>query len=175
VPPAPPRPDDQFRTLYEAELAYVMRSLRRLGVPERELQDLAHDVFVVVYRRWQEFDRSRPARPWLFGIALRTASRALERSWRHAEVPVGTETMEALPAASGDAVEARELLLRALAAVPIDQRAVCILHDLDGLSAPDIAAVLDVPLNTVYSRLRAARERLLVALRALETGKGETR
>jgi DNA-directed RNA polymerase specialized sigma24 family protein len=97
VPPEPPdRPDDQFRALYEAELAYVMRSLRRLGVPERELQDLAHDVFVVVYRRWAEFDRSRAARPWLFGIALRTASRALERRWRQAEVPVGAETMGGL-------------------------------------------------------------------------------
>jgi RNA polymerase sigma-70 factor (ECF subfamily) len=176
VPPEPPnRPDDQFRALYEAELAYVMRSLRRLGVPERELQDLAHDVFVVVYRRWAEFDRSRAARPWLFGIAMRTASRALERRWRQAEVPVGTETMEALPAVGTDAVETRELLLRALVSIPVDLRAVCILHDLDGLSAPDIAAALEIPVNTVYSRLRVARERLLAAVRALETGKGEAR
>ena len=175
-PQSPHRPqEDAFRALYESELAYVMRSLRRLGVPEAETEDLAHDVFVVVHRHWGQFDRSRPARPWLFGIALRTASRALDRSWRRAELPIGNVAMERLPALGGEGIEARDLLLRAFVTVPIDQRAVCILHDLDGLSAPDIAAALEIPLNTVYSRLRAARERLVAMLRSLEAGKGETR
>jgi RNA polymerase sigma-70 factor, ECF subfamily len=155
-----------FRALYEAELAYVHRSLRRLGISEAEAEELAHDVFVVVFRKWDEFDRTRPARPWLFGIAYRTAARSLERSWRKHERLIGEAVLEAAPAPP-EAAEARDTLLRALAMVEPDQRVVCILHDLDGHPAPEIATMLDVPVNTVYSRLRLGRQRLSSALRQL--------
>jgi RNA polymerase sigma-70 factor, ECF subfamily len=168
---ASPGPDEpSFRALYEAELAYVLRSLRRLGVSQAEAEELAHDVFVVVFRKWDELDRTRPARPWLFGITYRTAARALERSWRRHERQLGEQALENAPAPSVSAeasAEARDILLRALALVPPDQRAVCILHDLDGHAAPDIATMFDLPLNTVYSRLRLGRQRLSAALAQL--------
>lgn len=169
---APNHPDEpSFRALYEAELAYVLRSLRRLGVAEAEAEELAHDVFVVVFRKWGEFDRTRPARPWLFGITYRTAARALERSWRRHERLMGEAVLENAPAPPATASpEARDMLLRALALVPPDQRAVCILHDLDGHAAPDIATMFDLPLNTVYSRLRLGRQRLAAALAQLSRG-----
>jgi RNA polymerase sigma-70 factor, ECF subfamily len=165
-----------FRALYERELPYVLRTLQRLGVPASDLEDLAHEIFVVVYRRWGDYDSQRPLRPWLFGIALRTASRALDRRWRQAEVPVGNAALEMSAVSAGDAVagvqDARDLLLRALAALDVDHRAVCILHDLDGQVAPEIAAVLEIPVNTVYSRLRAARQQLAAAVRRLQ-GEGK--
>jgi RNA polymerase sigma-70 factor (ECF subfamily) len=165
---ASPQPDQpSFRALYEAELAYVLRSLQRLGVSDAEAEELAHDVFVVVFRKWGEFDRTRPARPWLFGITYRTAARALERSWRKHERLLGEEVLENAPATPAASAEARDVLLRALALVPPDQRAVCILHDLDGHAAPDIAGMFDLPLNTVYSRLRLGRQRLSAALAQL--------
>jgi RNA polymerase sigma-70 factor (ECF subfamily) len=168
----PPPDEATFRALYEAELAYVLRSLRRLGVTEAESEELAHDVFVVVHRRWADYDTTRPVRPWLFGIAVRTAARALERSWRRHEQPADEEVLESAPAPSGPPAEVRDLLLRALAQVEPDQRAVCILHDLDGHDAPDIAVVLGIPVNTVYSRLRLGRQRLAAALQRLNREKG---
>lgn len=160
-----------FRALYDAQLPYVIRSLRRLGVPSAELEDLAHDVFVVVYRRWSDFDRGRPARPWLFGIALRTASRALDRRWRTAERPTINDALAEVPDSASSAAssrsEARDLVLQALATLDLDHRAVCVMHDLDGHAAPEIAAALGIPVNTVYSRLRVGRERLVEALRRL--------
>ena len=164
-------PDERlFRRLYDAEISYVIRSLRRLGIAQAELEDLAHDVFVVVHRRWDDFDRDRPVRPWLFGIAVRTAARALDRSWRRRELSLGPGAIEAAaaPAPSGSADDdARALLLQALASLELEQRTVCILHDLDGQAAPEIAAALGIPLNTVYSRLRVARERLAAEVHRL--------
>ena len=58
----------------------------------------------------------------------------------------------------------RRLLLEALAALDADRRAVFVMHELDELSAPEIAETLAIPLNTVYSRLRIARERFNVAV-----------
>lgn len=63
------KPPAKFHKLYVAELAYVLRSLRRLGVDAADVEDLAHDVFVTAYRRRDDRDETRAVRAWLFGIA----------------------------------------------------------------------------------------------------------
>jgi RNA polymerase sigma-70 factor (ECF subfamily) len=161
-PVAPVGPPPDFDGVYDSELAYVWGCLRRLGVPDRDLEDLAHDVFVVVHDRLRTYDPRRPLRPWLFGIAFRVASH-YRRSARHRrEVP--SEHVERAPDPSAeDAPERRELralLIEALDTIPLERRAVLVLHDLDGATAPQIAEALEIPLNTVYSRLRTARQEL---------------
>ncbi|MBK6515836.1 MAG: hypothetical protein IPG04_17515 [Polyangiaceae bacterium] len=76
-----------FANVFAAELPYVLRSLRRLGALPADVEDLGHDVFMVVHRELARFDPARPIRPWLFGIAFRVASdhRRLARVRR--EVP----------------------------------------------------------------------------------------
>lgn len=161
----------EFAALYEAEYAYVERTLRRLGVMAGDLADVAHDLFVVVYRRHGERDPARSLRAWLFGIALKLAANYRKRAHRTRELPA-TAASEAR--ASDDAppvdvqvanAQARALLLQALDALELDQRAVIVLHDLEGAGAAEIAALLDVPLNTVYSRLRVARQKLIARVR----------
>src|SRR6185295_5196731 len=63
----------QFRAVFEAEYSYMCHSLRRLGVRAGDLEDVAHDAFIVVLRHLRDYDTSRPLRPWLFGIAYRVA------------------------------------------------------------------------------------------------------
>ena len=58
----------------------------------------------------------------------------------------------------------------ALDQLPMEQRAVFVLHELDEQSAPEVAEALGTPLNTVYSRLRLARERFRAAVEALQKG-----
>ena len=60
-------------TAFRGELEYVQRTLRRLGTDRSEVDDLAQEVFLVLHRRWSEYDASRPLRPYLFGIAVRIA------------------------------------------------------------------------------------------------------
>ena len=173
---AGPRASD-LRQLYKEQLAYVLRTLRRLGIRPAELEDAAHDVFVVVHRKLDCYDSQRPIRPWLFGIAFRTAAHYFERAHHRREVSSRTpERSDERPSAEEQLVdaEARTAVLSALATVDLDQRAVCILHDLDGLSAAEIARTLDIPLNTVYSRLRAGRLQWARTLRRQRLLGGDT-
>lgn len=165
-----------FRGIYESEFAYVYRTLERLGARAADVEDLAHDVFVVVHRKLAEYDPARPLKPWLFGIAYRVASDDRRRARHASEVPTETiEVADAAPAADEQiaARQARELVLAALTGLDLDQRAVFVMHDLDGCPAPEIAAALGAPVNTIYSRLRLAREKFAAAVRRLGARRGE--
>ncbi len=76
----------EFRTLYDSGFAHVWNLLRRLGVPDAERDDLVQDVFVVVYRRMDDYDRERPLKPWLTGITLRVCKRYWRTVQRHPRV-----------------------------------------------------------------------------------------
>jgi len=171
VPPATPV---SFDDLYRAEFSYVWRSLRRLGARPADVEDLAHDVFVVVHRKLADYDTARPIRPWLFGISFRVASDYRRRARFRAEVATGRVEAESTQPHPDDRIAAeqdRALVLEALETLDFDRRAVFVMHDIDGISAPDIAGALDVPVNTVYSRLRVARQRFTAAARRLGGGR----
>ncbi len=159
-----------FRRLYDTQLDFVWRNLRRLGVSEADAEDRAQEVFVVAHRRFDEFeDRGRGPRAWLFQIVLRVASDARRHKRRHPEFPDGGDAVErvSVEPSQADAMARRDNLARldaALAVLDIDRRAVLVLHEIEEMTAPEIAQVLNIPLNTVYSRLRVAREKLEVAL-----------
>jgi RNA polymerase sigma-70 factor, ECF subfamily len=160
---------DDCLQVYQRELDYLLSSLRRLGVPHRDLEDVVHEVFLVMLRRWQDYDRRRPVRPWLFGIAFRVAS-AQRR--KHGREVLGdsleAEDLSARPDEAVAAGETRRLLLKALGAVPLDRRAVLVMHDVDEVGMREIAAQLGIPLFTAYSRLRKARKELDAALMRLK-------
>jgi RNA polymerase sigma-70 factor (ECF subfamily) len=159
-----------FRDLYESHVAFVWRNLRRLGVSEAEAEDRTQEVFVVAHRRFAEFEeRGHGPRAWLFQIVLRVASGARRHRRRHPEIPDGdlVAAQKAIEAPQTDAVERREKLAQldaALATIELGRRAVLVLHEIEEMTAGEIADVLGIPLNTVYSRLRVARSELEQAL-----------
>ena len=158
-----------FRALYDAEVGYVGRVLRRFGIEPRHLEDVVQEVFVVVYKRRADFDPARPIRPWLCGIAFRVASQWRRRPIQRNEVlQTGDEPHEPTPSSSPDAGDRRliahETVLRGLNALTFEQRAVVVLCDLEGHSAVEAAAILHIPTGTVYSRLHEARRLFAVAL-----------
>jgi RNA polymerase sigma-70 factor (ECF subfamily) len=152
-----------FWARYRGELGPVCGFLGKLGVRSSEIEDIAHDVFVVAFERRGRFDAARPIRPWLFGIAFRVARGRGRRAYRlHELAGELPEVADAAPTPDEAAAdrEARGILHRALAELDEDQRAVFVLHDLEQQSMPAIAELLEVPLNTAYSRLRLARKKL---------------
>lgn len=162
-----------FRAVYEAHAAFVWRNLRRLGVSDADVEDKLQEVFVVAHRRWEEFvDRGHGPRAWLFQIALRVASDARRHRRRHPIDPDGgaaqdRQSIEPPQTAAIDQRQQLDLLDRALSAIDMGRRAVLVLHEIEQMTAPEIARTLDLPLNTVYSRLRVARIELEQELRQL--------
>ncbi len=172
----PPQADTRartFRALYDAQVDFVWRNLRRLGVPESEVDDRTQEVFVVAHRRFDQFqDRGHGPRAWLFQIVLRVASDARRHRRRHPEDPDGGDALgrAAVDAPQAEAILRREALSRldaALDSIEVGRRAVLVLHEIEEMTAPEIAQVLGIPLNTVYSRLRVARVELEEALSKL--------
>ena len=156
------------RTLYRENLSYVWNTLRRLGIMDADREDLCHDVFAVFFRGSAAYDPARPLKPWLFGIAFRVASDHRRRARFRRELPGQHLDHASDTPLADDALvqkESRQIVERALASLDLDQRAVFILHEIDGLAMPQIAEVLDAPLNTLYSRLRLARQKFTVELK----------
>ncbi|RYZ06624.1 MAG: sigma-70 family RNA polymerase sigma factor [Myxococcales bacterium] len=156
-----PAPD--LAAVYEANFRYVWRCLRSLGAPDPQLDDALQDVFVVVQRRLPEFDGGVQLRTWLYAIALRVARKYRDRARRE---PASLEaTRDSAPelvlehSGEGAALQNERLALAhaALATLSDEQREVFVLARVEQMSAPEIAEVVGIPLNTVYSRLRAAR------------------
>jgi RNA polymerase sigma-70 factor (ECF subfamily) len=146
---------DRFSAVYGEHFMFVWRTLRALGVPAAAADDAAQDVFVVVHRRLDDYDARAPIRAWLFGIARNVARRHRERAHREPPLHLVGEGR-----ALDDTMQLREaasLVERFLDTLDEDQRAVFVLAQLEGLTAPEIAEALGVNPNTVYSRLRTAR------------------
>jgi RNA polymerase sigma-70 factor (ECF subfamily) len=155
-----------FDDVYTAHFAYVWRILRTFGVPEAALEDAAQDVFVVVHRRLPEFEGRAAITTWLFAIARRVAGahrRKVDgRTEPLADEPAGTnDTFAAFSRA-----QAAATVMAILDTLDEDKRIVFALVELEQLSVPEIAKMLDINLNTAYSRLRLARAAFEQAVRA---------
>jgi len=153
--------------LYDAHFDFVWRSLRRLGVPLSALDAAAQEVFVVALRRHDEFEGRSAIKTWLFGIAWNIA-RSLARSPSRREETLSEEITAARELDPQEAVarsEAIRTLYDLLDELDTDRRAVFVMAELEEMSAPEIAEITGIPLNTVYSRLRGARSDFDSALR----------
>ncbi|HWA73012.1 MAG TPA: sigma-70 family RNA polymerase sigma factor [Polyangiaceae bacterium] len=151
-----------FEAIYREHFASLWRAVQRFGVPERDAADATQEVFVIAHRRFSEFEGRSSLRTWLFGIAFRVAAGRRRRASEQREVlePAGAEARPD-PADDPEALamrrELRGLLQLGLAALPIEQRAVFTLFELEGFSGEEIADALSESEGTVRSRLRLAR------------------
>ncbi len=152
-----------FKEVYDAHFRFVWRSLRRLGVPESDVPDAVQDVFLVVHRRLDEFEGRSKVSTWLYGICYRVARdrRRSAHERRRVDEPAAVDESADEHADVAAAAERRQglaLLEVILDEIPLDQRAVFTLFELESMSGEEIAEALEIPLGTVYSRLRIARE-----------------
>ncbi|MGE0548383.1 MAG: RNA polymerase sigma factor [Kofleriaceae bacterium] len=159
-----------FDEVYDAHVGFVWRVLRTLGLADGQLEDAVQDVFVVVHRRLGEWEGRAAITTWLFAIARRVAS-----SHRRRAAGDRTEPLDAEPAGATDTFAA---MSRAQAAATVTaildtmdeaKRIVFVLVELEQLSVPEVAKMLDLNLNTTYSRLRLARHAFEQAARGKVT------
>lgn len=160
--PSPAAANPDLVAVYREHFQFVWRSARRLGALPGAVDDVVQDVFLIVARRLAEFRGEASVRTWLFAITMRvvqvhrrSVSRHLRRVEAFAEAHAeggGTD-----PYARKDAADA---LVKLLDQLDDDRRAVFVLAELEGMTAQEIAAGLGLNVNTVYSRLRAARQQI---------------
>lgn len=165
-----------FGALYDEYFAFVWRNLRRAGVPPQRLADAAQDAFLVVHRRLPEFQGRSPIRSWLYGIVVRVAS-SYRRSHRRKDVgdaddPDLIAAPAPSPSARAEQAEALRAVERILAGLPEEKREAFMLSELEQMTAPEIAEAIGVNVNTVSSRLRAAREEFDAAVARLRASNG---
>jgi RNA polymerase sigma-70 factor (ECF subfamily) len=159
-----------FESLFDAELDYVWNALRRLGVREADLDDEVNEVFLRVHRQLAQYDPSRPVRPWLFAFAARVAAAHRRLSRNRLEIPgLPADVLDPAPSAHEhlEQSEVRATVLAGLDALDQDKREVFVAVEIEGHSGPEVADALGVSVNTVYSRLRLAREEFASALRRI--------
>lgn len=160
-----------FEAIYREYFASIWRAVQRFGVPERDAADAAQEVFVIAHRGAAKFEGRSSIRTWLFGIAFRVAAGRRRLLSTRREILTLEPDERAMgagsdPEASAMQREFRQLLERGLAPLPLEQRAVFTMFELEGFSGEEIAAALDVPEGTVRSRLRLARATFSKVVRA---------
>ena len=150
-----------FEELYRTHHDFVWRTLRRMGVGERDAMDAGQKVFLIAHRRLATFDGRSTVKTWLCGIALRVASDYRRSAVSRREVLVaeapGDNSHEAEQLQRLVERERLAILDQVLSEMPVEQRAVFVLFELEEMSGEEIAALLAVPEGTVRSRLRLAR------------------
>ncbi len=157
------RSDADLAELYRAEASFVWRTVQRFGVPTEQADDAVQEVFLVARRRFADYDpQIASPRGWLFGIARgiaanlrRTAARAT-RKLVVVDAPVAVDS----PEHTLERVQAAARIAAFLDGLDAKQREVFELVDIEGLRGPEVAELLGIDLNAVYSRLKLARRKL---------------
>jgi RNA polymerase sigma-70 factor (ECF subfamily) len=155
-----------FERVYAEHFEFVWRCLQNLGVSRAALDDAAQDVFVVVHRRLPEFEGRSQLRTWLYGIVRNVAFKQRRRSKRKPTEPLEVEPPSSAddPHQSAQDLEAARFVQSFLDTLDERKREVFVLCVLEQMSVPEVAEALGIPLNTGYSRLRAARAAFRAAL-----------
>jgi RNA polymerase sigma-70 factor (ECF subfamily) len=152
---------EQVGRLVRDNYAFVWRLLRRLGLPVGDADDAAQQVFLSVAKKMGAIQPGRE-RAFLYGVALHIAKRARRSVGRRREEPLEAVEERELGGPSLERQleqrQARRLLDQFLDQMPEELRVVFVLFELEELTSTEIAAVCSIPVGTVASRLRRARE-----------------
>lgn len=167
APAAPGAGAPTFREIFDLHAATVGRTLRYLGVAEADLMDAAQEVFLVVNRRHSEFEGRASLSTWIHEICVRVAFSSRRRTRRRREEVVAAPPDTRVDAEQHAQLAAREdraLLQTLLDTLDETQRQIVVLHEIERLPMREVAAIVGCPLQTAYSRCKAALEKMRAAL-----------
>lgn len=160
-----------FESIYAQYFSFVWSSTRCFGVKISAMDDVVQEIFMVIHRKLGTLRQPQSLRSWIYSIARRTATdyHRAERTQSAADVVLAlhTETQkntQPTPHELTEQGEAAELLSGLLDELDPPKREVFVLVEIHDMTAPEISDGLGIPLNTVYTRLRAARAAFEAAL-----------
>lgn len=152
-------PSEQVAELYAAACPRLIGYLTVLTGSRSDAEEIAQETFVQALRHWPKIRQYEDPTAWLHRVATRMA---ISRGRRGQVARRGLRILGARPAEpiEDDAAETRLDLSDALECLPLEHRAVLLLHHFDDLPVAQIARVLGIAEGTVKSRLARARAAL---------------
>lgn len=157
-----------FGALYDRYHRDVFRIVTRIVGNDTEIADIVQQAFVEIERSIHRFDGRSALRTWIFGLVANLACKHIRKAVRRRRALRRLETLPQArvhrPDEMLEQTETLEILGRALDDLDPKRRVVFILGAVEGLSADETAAALDVPVGTVYRCLSEARARFRAAL-----------
>ena len=152
--------------IFEQHTPFLWRALINLGVPAAEAPDQCQEIMITVHRRLASFDGAS-LRGWLYGICVRVASDYRRSARVRREVLTGALPEAVDPADLGESLDRERDAARlrtALEALDEPKRTAFVLFEIEELTLAEVAEAVGSPLQTVYSRIKAAREQMRRAL-----------
>jgi RNA polymerase sigma-70 factor (ECF subfamily) len=154
-----------LEVLFRTEVDFVMNTARRCGLSDADAEDVTQKVFLVLQTRLHTLHSPESVRPWLFTVTRRHALSLVAANQRAPFEPPAADLGEiedddAMTEEQMLRSERRRELLDLLEALEPSRRTILVMHVLDEVPVPEIAEVLQVPVATVYNRLRLARRDL---------------
>jgi RNA polymerase sigma-70 factor (ECF subfamily) len=158
-----------FPSIYRDYFDFVWSVARRLGTPHESIDDLVQEVFIVIHAKLDTLERPEALRSWIYSIVRRTVSSQRRAKRANANLGIAAPLVDVVsreptPLEHTEKHAGLELLARLMDELDEPKREVFALVELEELSIPEVAEALDIPLNTAYSRLRAARQAFEAAL-----------
>lgn len=150
-----------FADVYRDHAGFVWRSVKRLGIPDAQVEDVMHEVFLVVQRRLPEYDGRAALTTWIYHL-----TRGVVSNWKRGHRREQARVMAAnlKPSSPPDPEDlaqhqqAAAFVRQFLSTLDADKRLVFELAEVEGFSVAEIAAISGTNPNTAHSRLRAARK-----------------
>jgi RNA polymerase sigma-70 factor (ECF subfamily) len=162
--PEAPRSPPTIEAIFRDDLGFIVGSLGRFGIPAIDVDDAAHEVIRAAERTLPRFDPSRDLRSWLYGVAFHVASNRLRRARRHRArfVDEAADVADELPTIEDDLIqsEIHRTVREVVDAIDLDRRAVLIARVVHGMTELETAEALAIPIGTVKTRLRQAKQEL---------------
>ena len=164
---------DAFETIVRARMDAVYRLSFAILGNEADARDAAQETFVAAWRQVRRLREPDRFEAWLQRIAVNAARQTLRARGRRRVREIPSSQVGRLPDPVADASGAGSdaaILDLALANLPVEQRAILVLHHLEGQPLTAVAAILDVPIGTAKSRLFAARRALATEIANQQRG-----
>lgn len=168
-----------FAEVYRQYFDFVWSLVRRFGVEPEAMDDVVQEIFFVIHAKLDTLENPAALRSWVYGVVRRSVSsyRRARRTRMGIGIAVGLDADLVAdvptPLEQTETNADLKLLGSLLAELDESKREVFAMVELDELGVPEVAEVLGIPLNTAYSRLRAARQAFASALARYRARVGE--
>jgi RNA polymerase sigma-70 factor (ECF subfamily) len=151
-----------FQAVYAQYFDFVWASARRLGVDPSAIDDVVQEIFIAIHGSLHTVQRPDALKSWIYSVTRRTVSnhhRALRARGGKANTVIDDQLASHQPTPFEVTQKNSDLQLLANLLLEIEEpkREVFALVEIEEMTVPEVAEALEIPMNTAYSRLRAAR------------------